>query len=971
MGQSRKRSQSNKEKEKGKGKGKASRRSNERDVQIQTDDVTPQGQSPAPRSNESTSTQSSENSGSSFFEHISDSAITGGTFQQTNGPSNSVTIELNVNHYPPTQDSNTSQSATISQPSPPLQPSSSQNVLTGLSSSPVDARQCTSPSSDLPQQKTNYDIYKEQLELQRRGIPLWIPESNGCLPMIYQRTGVTIGDIGIVTPSGAFSFVFNICLPRDHPSQPDDLPEDFEPMSLRPRDIRKFPEFKSGSHLASKAIHKVTNDGRSTDLVFESNASEGAILTLPDGFVAHDLENLPQIQAYAAANIESWYRYINGTCGRQAKNGEIRLVIGCDKTTSWGMAVIDSPEQPTHHQLRFRPVESGTPSTSSSSPIPLHTWDYAGFVDAKVGPYPEDIALLREDDDSAAATTGKYSNQCLFIRTLNLTLRDDIFASINDELALALTKGWSSFTSTSYSSTNSSSSNINEHSCEGANQAPHGTNFGTQRGFNANIGDERVTITTSPTAKKSHPSDALNRTILDKAPGCRVAITRDEHWCSVINEDDECMPSAVQLAERVLKSYDIVQENGVAFLEHKKQNALSTSASYPVSSSDVHRSELNISHRFDGVTKPTLHIVAPDDAPDLSLYRARTEKEVRLDDGNETAISKIEDNGYKLAVEHDVLSAWKEHDLPYKGFMALKNNTTEFYGPSPAIEQLREEYPQAQQSSLRNSMEDDRLVEGIHKYQRHEVAIGDVGIVTPSDDFMSLICIDIIDWSRDFPLIGGSDTSLAFPSCASPPPALFNVSESDFSSVSGADSPKPDLRGSFLPPIISLPNYEDYPHTYPSPPPPPLEPDKDKDRRRSLDDIRFSNLRIEDEISPSPSVAYLHNRFSPWDAQNRRQEKRPLLSTELQDADFGVFQSIVKGRKSWKTLRGREVVWPPELEAALIEGLESYQPDDSRKSRLLGRLPMRNRFISDWIFEKTGKRRIIEMPDYASCPTNN
>ncbi|KAF5316854.1 hypothetical protein D9611_003608 [Ephemerocybe angulata] len=70
-----------------------------------------------------------------------------------------------------------------------------------------------------------------------------------------------------------------------------------------------------------------------------------------------------------------------------------------------------------------------------------------------------------------------------------------------------------------------------------------------------------------------------------------------------------------------------------------------------------------------------------------------------------------------------------------------------------------------------------------------------------------------------------------------------------------------------------------------------------------------------------------------------------------------VFQSIVKGRKSWKTLRGGEVVWPPELEAALIEGLENYIPDDSRETRLLGRFPLRNRFISDWIFEKTGKRR--------------
>ncbi|KAF8990079.1 hypothetical protein BDQ17DRAFT_1372401 [Cyathus striatus] len=67
--------------------------------------------------------------------------------------------------------------------------------------------------------------------------------------------------------------------------------------------------------------------------------------------------------------------------------------------------------------------------------------------------------------------------------------------------------------------------------------------------------------------------------------------------------------------------------------------------------------------------------------------------------------------------------------------------------------------------------------------------------------------------------------------------------------------------------------------------------------------------------------------------------------------------SVAKGRKSWKTLRGGEVVWPPELEAALVEGLENYTPDDSRETRLLGRFPMRNRFISDYIFDKTGKRR--------------
>ncbi|KAL0578126.1 hypothetical protein V5O48_003869 [Marasmius crinis-equi] len=70
-----------------------------------------------------------------------------------------------------------------------------------------------------------------------------------------------------------------------------------------------------------------------------------------------------------------------------------------------------------------------------------------------------------------------------------------------------------------------------------------------------------------------------------------------------------------------------------------------------------------------------------------------------------------------------------------------------------------------------------------------------------------------------------------------------------------------------------------------------------------------------------------------------------------------VFKEVVKGRKSWKTLKGGEMVWPPELEAALLEGLASYQPDDSRETRLLGRFPMRNRYISTYIYQKTGKVR--------------
>ncbi|KAF7373025.1 TEA domain-containing protein [Mycena sanguinolenta] len=55
-----------------------------------------------------------------------------------------------------------------------------------------------------------------------------------------------------------------------------------------------------------------------------------------------------------------------------------------------------------------------------------------------------------------------------------------------------------------------------------------------------------------------------------------------------------------------------------------------------------------------------------------------------------------------------------------------------------------------------------------------------------------------------------------------------------------------------------------------------------------------------------------------------------------------VFHSVLNVRKSWKTLPG---------------GLEHYQPDDCIETRILGRFPMRNCFLAEYIFRTTGKRR--------------
>ena len=109
----------------------------------------------------------------------------------------------------------------------------------------------------LPVQRS-CDIYYRHLAVKGRGSPLWLPEPSSTLPNVYRRQGITVGDVGIITASGGFDFMFNVCLPADHPINQQGLPEGFSPLSpqLQPSDIRKHTEFNPNSHLASASVEK-------------------------------------------------------------------------------------------------------------------------------------------------------------------------------------------------------------------------------------------------------------------------------------------------------------------------------------------------------------------------------------------------------------------------------------------------------------------------------------------------------------------------------------------------------------------------------------------------------------------------------------------------------------------------------------------------------------------------------------------
>ncbi|KAJ7686067.1 hypothetical protein B0H17DRAFT_907284, partial [Mycena rosella] len=193
--------------------------------------------------------------------------------------------------------------------------------------------------------------YCSQLLRQGRGFPLYVPGPQRNLPQEYRRKGVSIGDVGRVTPEGIFDFFFNIYLPAEHPINANDVPENFYPLTQYfPRDV---PPLRCVHRAGFELCLYFTSDFPGGDFIFDCNAPRGAVLALPHGSQLTKLENLEHMRRYASEHAESWYKYINGARGRGLANGSLYLVTGCEKSRSWGMAAFqDVTTEPTF-QLSF------------------------------------------------------------------------------------------------------------------------------------------------------------------------------------------------------------------------------------------------------------------------------------------------------------------------------------------------------------------------------------------------------------------------------------------------------------------------------------------------------------------------------------------------------------------------------------------------------------------------------------------
>ena len=161
-------------------------------------------------------------------------------------------------------------------------------------------------------------------------------------------------------------------------------------------------------------------------LIFESSASEGAILTMPVGSNSRDLRNYLAFEKYVAQHVPAWYRYAKIVRGRKVCNGDIRLVTGNDKTSNWGMATFSSSgsEQDDPLYISFLP---GSQNASGRT----YEWEYSGMAEVRKGPDSREMERLR-GDISLEETV--YENQCLFVRTLNAKLSEKIWGDLLAEV---------------------------------------------------------------------------------------------------------------------------------------------------------------------------------------------------------------------------------------------------------------------------------------------------------------------------------------------------------------------------------------------------------------------------------------------------------------------------------------------------------------------------------------------------------
>ncbi|KAF7354579.1 Ribonuclease III [Mycena sanguinolenta] len=393
-------------------------------------------------------------------------------------------------------------------------------------------------------------LYSRLLLAKGHGYPLFHPQPYDDLPLEARKGGTEIGDVGIITSDGSFDPIFNICRAAGDPLNRFGVPDGFEQVRLEPGDIApKISFHRPGSDVSSAIIRKRRLDieaevegnvfcplGVGAVVEVSTSSKAVAMLLLPDGASRTNLRRLQIFRDYALRHAERWYAFVNGDLQRMVESGDLYLVTGVDKTSSWSVAALENNSEDCELSLTLKPACVGSASAT-------YAWDWecaSSFTNS--GP------RRRAGEESWT------DNQTVFLRGFKVAVRQKLLRKSSTVTVLSIE--------------DSKPSDIfaRGRSIPFARGRSHGSGgFSRSNTGSSTASGEQEWISDS---KPYHPADAINTHLLQAFPDAKAAITHDDEWASVIDER-EGIPTDTELVKRICELYKIENTpDGGLFLQH-------------------------------------------------------------------------------------------------------------------------------------------------------------------------------------------------------------------------------------------------------------------------------------------------------------------------------------------------------------------------------------------------------------------
>ncbi|KZS99558.1 uncharacterized protein LAESUDRAFT_667857 [Laetiporus sulphureus 93-53] len=182
----------------------------------------------------------------------------------------------------------------------------------------------------------HYDIYAKELFRCGYGLPLWYPEPDS------KYGEVLIGDVGFLQ-GGAFIRLFNATRPADDEvNNVYGVPDDFERLILKPRDINERSNAINAGAVCSKTVTTAKVDaevGAGGSFHFNCVDRQGAFLVLKESASQQQLLQRKSLSTYLLHNIPIWHVFAQDAkgCDMDLAAEDILFVSGWVKTTEWAL----------------------------------------------------------------------------------------------------------------------------------------------------------------------------------------------------------------------------------------------------------------------------------------------------------------------------------------------------------------------------------------------------------------------------------------------------------------------------------------------------------------------------------------------------------------------------------------------------------------------------------------------------------